>query len=58
MSIFSEGIHKIKCKCGHDDEKCETCGIKYKYSNCWNTNYIDDLCCNEYYPKKFDKKLK
>ena len=20
-----EGIHKIKCKYGHDDKKCETC---------------------------------
>ena len=20
--------HKIKCKCEHDDKKCETCGIK------------------------------
>ena len=28
---FSEGIHRIKCKCGHDDKKCDTCGIKYKY---------------------------
>ena len=27
----SEGIHRIKCKYGHDDKKCETCGIKYKY---------------------------
>ena len=23
-----EGIHKIKCKYGNDDKKCETCGIK------------------------------
>ena len=26
---LSEGIHKIKCKLGHDDKKCEACGIKY-----------------------------
>ena len=24
---------KIKCKYKHNDEKCETCGIKYKYCN-------------------------
>ena len=26
-----DGIHRIKCKYGHDDKKCETCGIKYKH---------------------------
>ena len=31
VNIFSEGVHRIKCKFGHDDEKYETCGIKYKY---------------------------
>ena len=30
---LSEGIHRIKCKFGHDDEKSETCRIKYKYCN-------------------------
>ena len=29
LIIFSEGIHRIKCKFGHDDEKSEACGIKY-----------------------------
>ena len=24
-----EAIHKPKCKCGHDNEKCEKCVIKY-----------------------------
>ena len=24
---LSEGIHTIKWKYGHDDKKCETCGI-------------------------------
>ena len=28
---LSEGMHRIKCKFGHDDKKCKTCGIKYKY---------------------------
>ena len=34
----AEGIHKIKCKHGHDNNKCETCEIKYK----------DCECCLEY----------
>ena len=29
-------IHKIKCKYEHNDQKCETCRIKY-------TNFKDDL---------------
>ena len=28
VNNLSEGIHKIKCKYGRDDKKCETCGIK------------------------------
>ena len=27
---IAAGIHKIKCKYGHDDKKCEICGVKYK----------------------------
>ena len=30
VNNLSEKIHKIKCKHGHDDEKCKTCGIKYE----------------------------
>ena len=26
----SEGIHRIKCKFGNNNKKCETYGIKYK----------------------------
>ena len=52
-----ERIHKIKCKYGPDDKKCETCGIKYKYCNCFiqYTNFKDDLIeykcvyCNKTY---------
>ena len=63
---ISEGIHKVKCKHRHDDKKCETCGIKYKYCNFFleYTNFKDDLieykclCCNKNYQHKFDKKLK
>ena len=31
VNNLTEGIHKIKCKHGHDDKKCENCGIDYKY---------------------------
>ena len=29
VNNLSEGIHRIKCKYGHDDKKYETCRIKY-----------------------------
>ena len=34
VNNLSEGIHRIKCKFGHDDKKCEVCRIKYKYCDC------------------------
>ena len=42
---FSEGIHRIECKFGHNDKKCETCRIKYKYCDCFleYTNFKDHL---------------
>ena len=42
---LAEGIHKIKCKHGHDKKKCKTCGIKYRDFECWleYTNVKDDL---------------
>ena len=60
---LSEGIHRIKCKYRHDDKKFETCGIKYKYCDCFleYTNFKDDLieykclCCDKY-QQKFDEK--
>ena len=66
VNSLSEGIHKIKCKFEHDDEKCKTCRIKYKHCDCFldNTNFKDDLikykclCCNKNYQHKFDEKLK
>ena len=66
VSNFSEGIHRIKCKFRHDDKKCETCRIKYKYCNCLleYTNFKDDLiqykclCYNKNYQHEFDEKLK
>ena len=62
----SEGVRRIRCKFGHDDKKCEICGIKHKYCNCFleYTNFKDDLIeykcsrCNKTYEDKFDKKLK
>ena len=35
VNNLSEGIHKVKCKYGHDDKTCETCEIKYKYCDCF-----------------------
>ena len=31
VNNLSERIHRIKCKYGHNDQKCGTSGIKYKY---------------------------
>ena len=50
----------------HDDKKCETCGIKYKYCDRFleYANFRDDLidfkcfCCNKNYQYNFDEKLK
>ena len=66
VNNLSEELHRIKCKLGHDDKKCETCGIKYKYCDCFleYTNFNDDLIeykclvCNENFQTKFDEKLK
>ena len=63
---LSKGIHRIKYKYGHDDKKCETYGIKYKYCDCFleYTNFKDDLieykclCCNINYQHKLVEKLK
>ena len=61
-----EGVHRIKCKFGHDDKKYETYGIKYKYYNCFleYLNFKDELinykylCCNKSFQHKFDEKSK
>ena len=66
VNNLSEGIHKIKCKYGHDDKKCDTCRIKHKYHDCFleYTDLKDDLieyqclCCNKNCQQKFDEKLK
>ena len=64
--IFLKEFIELNVKYKHDDKKCETCGIKYKYCDCFieYTNFKDDLieckwlCCNKNYQNKFDEKLK
>ena len=58
VNNFSEWIHRIKCKFGHDDKKCETCSfLEY-------TSVKDDLIeyncsiCNNNFQIKFHEKLK
>ena len=66
VNNLSEGIDKIKRKYGHDNKKCETCGINCKCCNCFleYTDFKDNLieyrclCCNKNYRQKFDEKLK
>ena len=45
VNDLSEGIHRIKCKFGQDDKKCETCGTKGKYCDCFleYINFEDNL---------------
>ena len=42
---LSEGIHRIKCKLGHDEKKYEACRIKCKNCDCFleYANFKDDL---------------
>ena len=66
VSNLSEGLHRIKCKLGHEYKKCETCGIKNKYFDCFleDPNFKDNLieykclCCKKNYQHRFDEKLK
>ena len=63
VNNLSDGIHRIQCKLGHDDKKCETYAIKYKYCGCFleYANFKDDLieykclCCNKSYQQKLTK---
>ena len=43
-NLFEE-IHKIRYEYGRNDKKSETCGIKYKYRDCFleYTDLEDDL---------------
>ena len=66
VNKLSELIHRIKCKFGHDNRTCETCGIKYKYCDCFleYINFKNDLIeynclsCNKSYQRNFDEKFK
>ena len=66
VNNLSEEIHRIKCQFGHNNKKCETCKIKYKYCDCFleYTNFKDDLIeykcliCKKNCQIKFDEKLK
>ena len=63
INDFFERIHKFKCTYGQDDQKCETCRIKYEHYGCFleYINFKDDLMkykclfCNKNYQQKFDK---
>ena len=63
---LAEVIRKVKFKYGHNNKKCETCGIKYKDCECCleYTNVKDDLmlskclCCNKNCQKIFNETLK
>ena len=45
VNNLSEGIHKISCKYGHNDKKCETFRITYEVCDCFleYTDFKDDL---------------
>ena len=45
VNNLTERIHEIKCKYGHNDNKCETLKIKQKDFDCFleNKNFKDDL---------------
>ena len=66
VNNLSEGIQRIIYKFGHDDKKCETFGIKYKYCDYFleYTNFKDDLIeyeclyCNKNYQRKLYEKIK
>ena len=66
VNNLSELIYRIKCKFGYGDRKCEVCGFKYKYCDCFleYKNFKDHLIeykrlhCSNHYQPKFDEKLK
>ena len=66
VNNLSEEIRRIKCTFRHDAKKCETCGIKYDYCDCFRKYinfkvYLIEYKCFCYYKNykhKFDEKLK
>ena len=70
INNFSEGIHRTKCKLGHDGSNIESpdC-VKHIESNItiffleyrnFKDNLIESkyLCCNKRFQRKFEEKLK
>ena len=45
LNNLAGAIHNVKCKYWHNDEICETYGIKYKNCECFlqYTNFKDNL---------------
>ena len=61
-NIF-EGLHRMKYKLGHYDNKCESCGMEYKYCHCSSICKISrwfnkGLICSKNCRINFDKKVK
>ena len=63
VNNLAEGTHKVKSKHVHGNDKCKTCGIKYKNFECCLAyrNFEGDLieykclCCNKNYQKSLIK---
>ena len=51
VNNLSEGIHRIKCKSGHDDKECKTFRTKYKNWGCFleYTKFKVDLIEYKFY---------
>ena len=66
VNNYSEGNHKIKCKKRHDDNKFQSCRIRYKYCDCFleypNFKYYlienKGFSRNKTNEQKFDEKSK
>ena len=61
---LSEGIHRIKCKFGHDDKNCVR-HVELNIATVLEYTNLEDvlieckcLCCNKNYQNKFEEKLK
>ena len=52
VNNLAEGVHKIKCKYGHDNKKCETRGVN---TNIVNAALNSRKCMSVIFQKK-DKK--
>ena len=65
-NLLNNRSELIKCKFGHNENNCETFGIKYNYFVCFLEfkNFKNDLikfkclCCNKNYQHKFHEKVK